>query len=351
MSRKVTGIVTFLCLIGCGAGERTTDAGGRVAAALDAGVSVDAGAFDAGLATDAGVRPTTGWQWVPDGAEGAWLYVPRNGALPLPALVLLHGCTQTARDFATATNAEDLAERDGVVLLLPQQSLLANAARCWSWWSPQEQAGTGPEVQRIATHVAQLPRLAAVDPARVYVAGLSAGAAMTSILGATHPELVHGLAVHSGVAYAAAQTATGALLVQDFGASDVPSLSEEAFHAMSTRAHTLPVLVFHGTLDTVVAPINGGQVEAQWRGTNDWVDDGLLNDSLPAGYQLHETVAGRDVTIDRVERADGKVLLERWTIGGVGHAWSGGAPGQAFTAPGPDALGILWDFFTTRAAQ
>jgi poly(hydroxyalkanoate) depolymerase family esterase len=354
---RTLALLLAVSLLGCAGTSTAPDGGASDTGAIDAAPSddapSDAPADDAAPAPDVALdvdaaalgRPFVGWQMFPDASDGAWIYVPTTGTAPLPALVMLHGCTQTARDFADATRAEAFAEANGVVMLFPQQSLAANPQRCWSWFSADEQAGTGPEITRIAMHVASLPTTAAVDASRVFVAGLSAGAAMTSIVGATHPELVSGLAVHSGLAYGSATTLTGAFMAQASGDPDVPASSEGAYRAMGAHARTLPVIVFHGTADTVVAPINGAQVAAAWRGTDDWIDDGAANGSIPAPTTRMDMLGGRNVTIETVTRADGVVLVERWAIEGVGHAWSGGAPGQPFTAPGPDALAALWTFF------
>lgn len=363
-----------LVALGCDPGAVTprpdgssapTDASTTVDAATDAGPidpDVDAAlpeGVDGGPGTDAASidaavppRPFTGWADFDDGSDGARVYVPTTGVEPLPAIVMLHGCTQTADDFAAATGAEAFAEAHGVVVVFPQQSLLANAYRCWSWFSTDEQTGAAPEVARIVAHAEALPSMAAVDPARIYVAGMSSGGAMATIVAARHPELFAGLAVHSGIAFAGATSSTGAINTQLFGISDVDASAAAAYAAMGSSARLLPVIVFHGTPDTTVATINGDQLAAQWLGTDDLVDDGEANDSLGlTATSESATLEGRSVTIERSAASDGSVYVEHWTIAGIGHAWSGGTVGMAYAASGPSAFEALWSYFTERAPR
>jgi poly(hydroxyalkanoate) depolymerase family esterase len=325
-----------------------SDAGRSDAGASDAGVA-DAGPVDAGL-TDAG-RPFTGWRSFNDGAEVTWVYVPQTGTLPLPAVFFLHGCGQPARSFATAVHAEGFAEDAGVVVAFPQQALTSNAYTCWSWWDTSEQQGTGPEVTRLVARLTALPTTAGVDAQRVYVAGISSGGSMASILGVTHPELVAGVAVHSGLAWGAATDAFGTTGAQSYGASDVPGLATQAYAVMGAHARPMPVFVAHGLADFTVAPVNGEQVAQQWRLIDDLADDGQQNGSVQAGVITHTTLSQRAVTVEQVRSADGGLWVERWGIDGVGHAWSGGDLSQLYTADGPDVTSALWQFFTVRAAH
>lgn len=120
------------------------------------------------------------------------LYVPPVDVAclsPAPLLVMLHGCGQSADDFATGTRMNALARDAGVMVLYPEQTQRANAQNCWNWFKSQHQRRGSGEPELLATLTRKVMSDYAADPQRVYVAGLSAGGAMAAILGHRYPEL------------------------------------------------------------------------------------------------------------------------------------------------------------------
>ncbi|RFC62104.1 esterase [Fulvimarina endophytica] len=256
------------------------------------------------------------------------LYVPASldeRHEPVPLLVMLHGCTQSPDDFARGTRMNTLAERDGFLVLYPGQTKSANMSKCWNWFSPADQRrGTG-EPAIIAGMVREVMANHAVDPARVFAAGLSAGGAAAAILGQNYPDLFAAIGVHSGLACGAAK--------------DMPS----AFAAMKGQGagpgggRAIPAIVFQGSADTTVAPANAGRVGAQ---------------ALGGARTTQHTETGRSpggVSYTRIVHQAPEVrrpLLETWTIVGLGHAWSGGSADGTYTDPkGPDASAEMIRFF------
>jgi poly(hydroxyalkanoate) depolymerase family esterase len=254
------------------------------------------------------------------GARPYTLYVPTTGTGPRPLVVMLHGGTQTAADFAAATRMSELAEEHGVLVAYPEQVTSANPMRYWNWFEPGDQARAG-EPAIVAGIVEEIAGEHEVDRDRVHVAGFSAGAAMAAVLGAVYPDVFAAVAVHSGLPHGCAH--------------DVAS----AFAAMrgAVRARPVdrpvPVIAFHGDADPTVVVDNGARVVEQ------------LTAGPVRGDTLVERGPGRPAT-RVVVRRDGAVVGELWTVHGSGHAWSGGVAGGSYTDPaGPDASAEMLRFF------
>jgi poly(hydroxyalkanoate) depolymerase family esterase len=274
------------------------------------------------------------------------VFVPTKPAVPTPLVVMLHGCTQTPDDFADATQMDVLAEKEGFVVAYPEQSASTIATRCFQWWEPAHQARDAGEPKELADAALAVAKGHGVDEERVYVGGISAGAAMSVILGATYPDRFVAIGVIAGVEYKRATTLSGGLSVSQNGGPGADMQGDLAFAAMGTRARPVPTFVVHGTSDGVVAPINGDQVADQWRRTNTLVlGDGAIDPVATApgtaGYPFVRKV--------HRNKANGASVIEYYVVDGLGHAWPGGKMGASYSDPrGPDATALMWAFWKGR---
>jgi poly(hydroxyalkanoate) depolymerase family esterase len=255
------------------------------------------------------------------------LYVPpQAGSRPLPLVVMLHGCTQDAEDFAAGTAMNDAARLQGFFVLYPEQSAQANPQRCWNWFKHSHQQRGRGEPALLAGMVAEVMAAQAIDPARVYVAGLSAGGAMAAILGQTYPDLYAAVGVHSGLAAGAATDLPGALAAMSRGQAPA-----------GAGTGGVPTIVFHGDADTLVHPDNGHHVAAASAGTEG---------AARASSERVQAAGRRASTRRRHHAADGRLLAEHWLVHGAPHAWSGGTGHGSCTDPlGPDATAEMLRFF------
>lgn len=254
------------------------------------------------------------------------LYVPSGyRGEPMPLIVMLHGCTQDADDFAAGTQMNALADEHGFIVVYPVQPQAANASKCWNWFKPADQARDGGEPSLIAGITREVMASHSVDPGRVYVAGLSAGGAMAAILAETYPDLYAAAGVHSGLPAGCAHDLPSALAAMRGG--------KRPAHA-ATRPPRCPLIVIHGDADTTVHYANA---DAILRGFS-------VNTSASAA-PASEMVSTRKYTVRKLVSRDG-TRAECWTIHGAPHAWSGGSSRGSFTDPaGPDASAAMLRFF------
>lgn len=287
-----------------------------------------------------------------DGGAGSRryrLYVPAayDARRRHPLVVLLHGCTQDPADLARGTRVAEHAEREGFLALLPEQPESANPKKCWNWYDPAHQGRGAGEPALLDGMTARVARDYAVDPARVHLAGISAGAAMASLVAVAYPERFAALALHSGLAWRPAGDVMTALGVMAKGAGDADALGDAAFAAMGPRARPIPTLVIHGGRDAVVHPANGREGARQWAVT----DARALGVASLASRETVGEAGGYRWTRTCHTDAAGRCLVEELVVHELGHAWSGGSPDGTFTdARGPDATAEMVRFFRDHAA-
>lgn len=253
-------------------------------------------------------------------AQGALqykLYTPIGSARRrMPLLVMLHGCGQSADDFATGTRMNSLADEFGFLVLYPEQSPKRNIARCWNWHRQEDGKRGHGESAIIAALTRNIAALTHANPARIYIAGLSAGAAAAAITASIYPELYVAVGSHSGILPGKMRTLTGALATMRQGAG-TPGTGK-------TR-RPRPTIVFHGDQDQTVHPSNADSFLDQLRRSSSKPLQSSAQLGSERGRNFTRTVHGH--------RAD-PPLLENWTVHRSGHAWSGGNRAGSFTDPG-----------------
>jgi poly(hydroxyalkanoate) depolymerase family esterase len=281
------------------------------------------------------------------GSRAYKVYVPAGKSdAPRAMIVMLHGCTQSADDFAAGTQMNRLADEHGFLVVYPEQAAQANASKCWNWFKPQDQLRGAGEPSLIAGMVCEVAQRQGANPRRIFVAGLSAGAAMAVVLGETYPELFAGVGAHSGLPYGSAHDMPSALAAMKGGPSGMPGLKKVPAAAGTPRrksVQAVPVIVFHGDRDHTVQQTNSAHIVQQARDAHGaQAGDADLRVSTQSGVASGGRRFSRTVHTD----TEGQARIESWTLHGAGHAWSGGNASGSYTdGTGPDASAEMVRFF------
>lgn len=307
------------------------------------------------------------------GDRDYWVYQPpgkpRSGR---PMVVFLHGCNETATEAASATHFNELAAQRGFVVVYPQQNVTTgssaplvdgNGVGCWNWFLPQDQDRGSGEPAILAGITQLVAQQLQVDPRRIYVEGVSAGADMAVTLGATYPDVFAAVGALAGCAYRTCSDTTGELTYQ----------------AMGSAARVVPMFIENGTADTLNNMAMSSGLLASWLGADDLADDGSMNGSMPRqpastdSYGFDQTpqplsgdacihnntltcpggVIGFQqtypYTVAKYADAAGCDALEFWAIHFMEHGHPDAAGDGPYTDPlGPDITTASYDFFSAH---
>lgn len=264
------------------------------------------------------------------------IYVPRpsrGGQRPL--VMMLHGCTQDADDFAIGTRMNRLADELDVLVAYPEQSTAANKLKCWSWFNLKDQKRDTGEPAIIAGITRSIVAKHDIDPRRIYVAGLSAGGAMAAVMAMTYPDIFSAVGVHSGLPFGAASDIPSAFAAMRNGQSAAVFVNShsESFKLPEGRPRCI---IFHGEADMTVHPANGDRLFAEACRRQDIA---IEEDGDPDARD-------RPFTRRIARTQDGRIIAEHWTIPDGGHAWSGGDPRGSYASEhGPEASREMMRFF------
>ena len=264
-------------------------------------------------------------------------------------------------DLAATSGMNAVADKNNFLVVYPEQPPSANLLGCWNWFETKHQSRGSGEPSLLAAIIEQIRWFYNIDSNRIYVTGISAGAAMAVILAATYPDVFAAAGVVAGLEFGAASGLSAGLSAMKNGGPDPNRQGTAAFQAMrgglsAKPKARMPLIVFHGTADPYVNPVNAEQVIMQWARTNHCLDGNQgSKDVLAAVGELVGGSVSDGYSFQKYSYKDGagQLLMEKWLIDGLGHAWPGSPVSAPFADPkGPKASEEMWRFFceTTSVA-
>ncbi len=245
------------------------------------------------------------------GTLRARVYIPDNLQDAAPLVVVLHGCTQSAAGYDHGSGWSRLADQEGFALLFPQQQRSNNSNLCFNWFQPKDTTRNRGEALSIRQMIETMVVVHGLDRRRIFVTGLSAGGAMTSVMLATYPEVFAGGAIIAGLPYGAANTIPEAFDRMRGRGLPAKRQLQEMLRGASPHKGQWPVIsVWHGSADPIVSPSNADAIAGQW----------LAVHQVGVRPARKEIVDGhsRQVWCDAGRRP----VIEKYSISGMGH----GAP-------------------------
>jgi poly(hydroxyalkanoate) depolymerase family esterase len=250
---------------------------------------------------------TTGFGSNPGGLR-MFSFVPDKRQQATALVVVLHGCGQTAAAYDLGAGWSTLAKRYGFALLMPEQQLSNNAQGCFNWFNPEDTARDSGEAFSIRQMIARMVGDFGIDQSRIFVTGLSAGGAMTSVMLATYPELFAGGAIIAGLPFGVATNVREALSGM-FQSPSRPAgeLGDLVRNASNHKGPWPKLSVWHGSADRTVNPANADEIVKQWLDVHD----------LPSAPMSEATVDGypRQIWWNK----DGETIVESYTITDMAH--------------------------------
>jgi poly(hydroxyalkanoate) depolymerase family esterase len=248
-----------------------------------------------------------------------------------PLIVALHGCMQSAADFAVATRFDRVGQHAGAYVLYPEQSTIANSRQCWNWFSLENQSRLQGEPAALLALLEKICMRYPIDYARIFVCGFSAGAVMAAILAEQAPDVIAAVGLMAGVPLHAAYDLMSAQALM----AGARTIAPPAVPVAPGAYRRLRAMVWQGAQDDVVAPINATMLACQFAELC----------ALPPAAPEVETRGDAEIRRWR-ETPGGAVRIEEWRVARMRHAWSGGSPRGSFTWPaGPHASEAMAAFF------
>lgn len=251
-------------------------------------------------------------------------YIPDNSRPDMPLVVALHGCFQTAALYGPGSGWVKMAETYRFALVVPQQQPQNDFRSCFNWFLQSDNRRGAGETLSIKQMVDNVKASHSIDPARVFVTGVSAGGYMTSNMIAAYPDVFAGGGIAAGGPSRCADFSWQSFMCVFGGVNKTPQQWGDIVRSSSGWSGPWPrVSIWHGGADSAVNVSNVTETVEQWTNVHG-------TDQTPDARQ---TVKGYPRVV--YHDSSGVPVVETWVLPGQPHGQPldpGFAPDQCGTA-------------------
>jgi poly(hydroxyalkanoate) depolymerase family esterase len=237
-----------------------------------------------------------------------------NNIKAKPLVVVLHGCSQSAQLVSEQSGWNKLADSYGFHVLYPQQKASNNPSMCFDWYRAADIDRDRGECGSIKQMIDQFMKDEKVDSSKVFITGLSAGAAMAVVMLADYPGTFNTGAIFAGGPYKSAVnmlTTTSAMMgwvnrsPKEWG--DLVRDQNPAYKKAYPK-----IIIYQGRRDIVVNHKNAHELVEQW--TNLHGIDTLATDTI---RDFANNVNIRKYTYKNSEKEN---VVTYYDVKNIGHA-------------------------------
>ncbi len=276
------------------------------------------------------------------------LHVPAgyDGLKPLPLVMVLHGCHQTHLDIRQVSRFDDLADREGFIVVYPFVTRYSGlrSKNCWGWWFANEITPGQGEVEDLWQIIEEVKGHYPIDPRRIHVTGLSSGGGMAVAMMVAHVDRIASGAVVAGAPYSETARAVGFVRFNKGVFKPIRKIVQAMDTAMGPRKRPLPILVIHSHDDATVHIQSAQNIRDSWAACH-------RLDLREAAEARRGSTGSTHWEHIRYRQRGGQTLIETLFLTGPGHGWYGGAPGNFSFPEAPDISSLMWTFFDTHVHE
>jgi poly(hydroxyalkanoate) depolymerase family esterase len=261
----------------------------------------------------------TGWNAVSSfgsnpGNLAMYSYAPVSLPANAPLVIVMHGCTQSAAQYASESGWNVLADQHQFYTVYPEQNSTNNNSKCFNWFLYGDQNRGQGEAASIKQMLDYMKTHFSIDTNKIYVTGLSAGACMTNVMMASYPEVFKKGAVMAGTPFKSATSAlTASNAMYGFVTHTASQWGDSVRHQNPSYSGPFPkVAIFQGGSDLVVNINNVAEEVKQWTNVHNTDQTADLTQTNFNGNSL--------VTKTSYYNSSNQSVVETYTISGMGHA-------------------------------
>jgi poly(hydroxyalkanoate) depolymerase family esterase len=262
---------------------------------------------------------------------------------PMPLVMVLHGCHEDHEAIRHDTDFDGIADRERFIVVYPfiTHYYGFRGKNCWGFWKDKHIHGGRGEVQDLCEIIEEVRRDYRVEPDRIHVAGVSAGAAMAVAAMVAHPELIASGVSTAGVPYSETSASVSGTCKSPGVFKPLDEVVEAMDAEMGQEKRPVPILIIHSTGDCVV------NIRASENIRDTWGKAFGVDTASPV-LSVSGVTEGTHWSHSRYGERDGGTVVETLFVEGLPHGWYGGRDGKFAFSNAPDTAQLAWEFFQSH---